>query len=313
MSEDTARFTNSIFEEPWWLDAVAPGQWDAAEITANGRLIARLPYYKTNRVGLKLLGMPEYTQTLGYWVDDTGAKNVRKYARRKELVSALIDQLPKGYSVDLALDHTCDYLFPFRWKGFSLQLAYSYRIEDIHDIDSLWNGLADNIRREIRKAQKIVRVKDDCPIDDLIAMHNRTFERQGRKLRDHDELIKRLDDALLLHQARKLLCAVDAENRIHAASYFVYDSKCCYYLIGGGDPELRTSGAASLLMWEGIKFASAVSRAFDFEGSMIEPIERFFRAFGGTPTPYWRVTKFNLMLTVADYIKPKIKKVIGWE
>ena len=75
---------------------------------------------------------------------------------------------------------------------------------------------------------------------------------------------------------------MDSQGRIHAASYFVYDEKCCYYLIGGGDPELRTSGASSLLMWEGIKFASTVSGSFDFEGSMIEPIERFFRAFGDT-------------------------------
>lgn len=313
MSENTVCFTNSIFEEPWWLEAVAPGQWDAAEISIDGRLIARLPYIKTKRVGFKLLGMPEYTQTLGYWIEDTGAKNSRKYARRKELISALIDQLPRGFSVDLALDHACDYLFPFKWKGFNLEIAYSYRIEEICNLDAIWNGLADNIRREIKKAQKILSVKDDHPIDDLIKMHNKTFERQGRKLRDHDELIKRLDFAVSSHQARKLLCAVDSENRIHAASYFVFDSNCCYYLIGGGDPELRTSGAASLLMWEGIKFASTVSRAFDFEGSMIEPIERFFRAFGGKPTPYWRVTKFNLMLTFADYMKPRVKRLIGWK
>ena len=289
---------NSIFEQPWWLDAVAPGQWDAIEIVKDGKPVARLPYY---------------TQTLGYWVDETGAKNAKKYARRKELISELIEKLPKGYSVALDLDHACDYLFPFRWNGFNLQMVYSYRLEDIHDVDLLWNGLADNIRREIKKAQKIVTIEDDHSIDDLILMQKKTFERQGRNQSDSDELLSRLDAALVEHHARKLLCAVDDEKRIHAASYFVYDSNCCYYLIGGGDPELRTSGAASLLMWEGIKFASSVSKSFDFEGSMIEPIERFFRAFGGVPTPYWRITKFNMALSAADYMKPKIKKLIGWQ
>ena len=34
-------------------------------------------------------------------------------------------------------------------------------------------------------------------------------------------------------------------------------------------------GATSLLMYESIKFASTKVDCFDFEGSMIEPIERF--------------------------------------
>ena len=310
---ESIRFVNSIFEQPWWLDAVAPGRWGAVEIENDGRIIARLPYVKARRFGFKTLGMPEYTQTLGYWIDDTGAKNARKYSRYKELISELIDKLPKGYSVDLELDHSCDYLFPFRWKGFVLHLAYSYRIEDIHDSNLIWGGLADNIRREIKKAQKILTVEDNHTIDDLILMQNKTFERQGRKNHGSNELLKRLDKTLTDHDARKLLCAVDEKGRIHAASYFVYDSKCCYYLIGGGDPELRNSGASSLLMWEGIKFASSVSCSFDFEGSMIEPIERFFRAFGGIPTPYWRVAKLNTALSIADFLKPKMKRLIGWK
>lgn len=304
---------NSIFEQPWWLEAVAPGQWSAVEIQKDGRIIARLPYVRTQRLGFPLLGMPDYTQTLGYWIDDTGAKNARKYAREKDLVSELIDNLPKGISIDLALDHACGYLFPFHWNSFKLQVAYSYRIEDIRDVDILWKNLADNIRREIKKAQKLLMVEENHPVEDLILMQNKTFSRQGRKHRDVHDLLIRLDSALGEHNARRLLCAVDSEGRIHAASYFVFDERCCYYLIGGGDPQLRTSGAASLLMWEGIKYASTVSKSFDFEGSMIEPIERFFRAFGGVPVPYWRVTKLNSALNIADYMKPKLKKLIGWK
>lgn len=311
--KDSIISVNSIFEQPWWLDAVAPGQWDAAEIEKDGKVIARLPYVKTQRFGVKILGMPEYTQTLGYWIDDTGAKNARRFARNKELVSELINRLPKGYNIDIDLDHSCNYLFPFKWKGYSLQVAYSYRIEDIHDLDNTWNGLADNIRREIKKAHKILTVEENHSIEDLILLQGKTFERQGRNSHGGDDMLRKIDKALLDHNARKLLCAVDNEGKIHAASYFVYDSNCCYYLIGGGDPELRTSGASSLLMWEGIKFASTVSQSFDFEGSMIEPIERFFRAFGGVPTPYWRVTKLNAVLSFADYMKPKIKKLIGWK
>ena len=36
--------------------------------------------------------------------------------------------------------------------------------------------------------------------------------------------------------------------------------------------------------------------AFDFEGSMIESVERFFRAFGGQQRPYFHVTKTSSRL-----------------
>ena len=313
MNKNAINEVNSIFEQPWWLDAVAPGQWDVSEILKDGNIVARLPYVKTKRLGFKFLGMPDYTQTLGYWIKDTGAKNAKRNARNKELITELIEKIPKGYNVDLELDHACDYLFPFRWHNFKLQVVYSYRLENIHNIEQLWNGLADNIRREIKKAQKILTVEDNHSINDMILMQGKTFERQGRNSHNSDEVLRRIDEASLNHGARKLLCAVDQEGKIHAAAYFVYDSNCCYYLIGGGDPELRTSGASSLLMWEGIKFASTVSRSFDFEGSMIEPIERFFRAFGGVPTPYWRITRLNAALSIADYMKPKIKRLLGWK
>ena len=70
----------------------------------------------------------------------------------------------------------------------------------------------------------------------------------------------------------------------------VWNEHCAYYLMGGGDPELRSSGATSLAMWQAIQFAATVSRIFDFEGSMIEPIERFFRGFGAVQTPYLSLT-----------------------
>lgn len=313
MSSNSIEQVNSIFEQPWWLDAVAPGQWDTAVIEKGGKTVARLPYVKTKRLGFRLLGMPEYTQTLGYWLLDTGARNAKKYSREKDLIMELIAQIPKGCSVDLELDHSCDYLFPFKWSGYTLQMQYSYRIESIVNEEQLWSGLAENIRTDIKKAQKTLTVKDDHPISDLIIMQSKTFGRQGRKLNNVEKLLERIDEAAKQNNARKLLCAVDREGRTHAAAYFVYDSKCCYYLIGGGDPELRNSGASSLLVWEGLKFASTVSEAFDFEGSMIEPVERFFRAFGGVPTPYWRVTKLNPILSVADYMKPRIKKLLGWK
>jgi hypothetical protein len=304
---------NSVFEQPWWLDAVAQGRWQSIEINSGGKTTARLPYVLYKRFGFKIIGMPPNTQTLGIYFEDTGAKLSNKLGRQKDLIFAIIDQLPERCNVDIALDHRCLYVMPFIWKGFKIQPCFSYRIENLNDLDEIWNGFRANIRTDIRKAEKILHICDDLSINALIKMQRKTFQRQGRSIKGHSEILIQLDKAARTHDARKLICAVDGDGNIHAAGYFVYDERNCYYLIGGGDPEFRNSGAGSLVLWEGIKFASTVSEAFDFEGSMIEDIERFFRAFGGKPTVYYRVTKLNPLLSLLDYMKPRIKKIIGYK
>src|SRR5260370_7073664 len=95
------------------------------------------------------------------------------------------------------------------------------------------------------------------------------------------------------------------EGRIHAAVYIIWDDRSAYYLMGAADPELRNSGATSLLLWEAIQFAATVTRSFDFEGSMIESIERFFRAFGAKQKPYFHISRMiPLMASLPGFAHP---------
>ena len=71
------------------------------------------------------------------------------------------------------------------------------------------------------------------------------------------------------------------QNKINAAAFIIWDKKKTYYLVGGAYLLLRNNGAGSLLIWKMIEFSQRHSKYFDFEGSMIEPIEKHFRAFGG--------------------------------
>jgi hypothetical protein len=44
-------------------------------------------------------------------------------------------------------------------------------------------------------------------------------------------------------------------------------------------------------MWEAIRYSARVTQRFDFAGSMLEPIERFFRGFGAMQMPYHSLSK----------------------
>ena len=311
--EDSIKEVNSVFEQPWWLEAVAPGQWDCFELKKDDVLIARIPYVKSSRFGFKVLCNPQCTQTLGPWLNCNLSKTVNILSRQKELLVQLIDQIPSKCNVDFCFDSSLKYLLPFRWSGFRYEPSFSYRFEDLSDLDSIFKGMKDSRKTVIKNAQKKLIVKDDSTIDVLIEMQNKTFKRQNRSSPISTEIIQRIDDACLKHNARFLLTAEDNEGNIHASSYFVFDENRCYYLMSGANPEYRNSGAGSLLIWEGIKRAAQVSKAFDFEGSNIEDIETNFRSFGADFIVNYRVYRLNFILTMADYLKPKIKKIIGYK
>ncbi|MFV9997581.1 MAG: GNAT family N-acetyltransferase [Arsenophonus endosymbiont of Dermacentor nuttalli] len=283
--------TIPVFSQAWWLDAVAGENWDVAVVDKGEEIQAVMPYVLKKRYGQTVLTQPPLTQHLGPWLRATKAKYAKSLVREKDLLQALIDQLPiyTLYAQNWGPNNT-NWL-PLYWRGFKQTTRYTYRIEKLTDLDEVWAGFQENIKTDIRKAKNRfnITVQNDLSVEQFLHINEKTFLRQGKKLPYGHHLVQRIDQAAVANNARKIFIAVDNEGRHHAAVYLIWDRHSAYYWMGGGDPELRNSGATSLCMWEAINFASTVTEKFDFEGSMIEPIERFFRGFGAIQTPYFQI------------------------
>lgn len=283
-----------LFHMPWWLDATAgPANWDVATVVRGGEVVAALPYMRKHRFGLRVLSLPPLSPYLGPWFADAGGKPSTRLAREKELTAALISALPRHDSFRQSFHPSITNWLPWYWAGFSQFTRYTYVLDTLGDEHALWSGLSESARREIRKARdrEGIVVTADLELDVFLDVNRRTFARQRRAVPYTDDLVRRIDAACGARGCRRIMAATDGAGQVHAVAYLVWDAERTYYLMGGGDPDLRTSGASSLLMWEGIRFAAGVSRQFDFEGSMIEPVERFFRGFGARQEPYlflWR-------------------------
>jgi CelD/BcsL family acetyltransferase involved in cellulose biosynthesis len=288
---DETACANAIFQQPWWLEAMAPGRWDEATIERGGRIVARLPYVVRGRGRLRILTMPPLTQTLGPWVERSSAKPAHALSEEHALLAALEAALPTAEAFDQHFSPTMLNALPFYWAGYRLEVAYTYRLAGLRSEQALWDGLRSTTRTQIRKARTRVQVRDDLGLDRLYAVWARMFSRLGRRPPVSLADLDRLDTACAARDARAMLFAQDDAGRVHAVAYVVWDEHAAFYLLGGGDPDLRESAAGSLLMWESIMRARAVTNVFDFEGSMIEPVERFFRSFGASQTPYLRVTR----------------------
>jgi antitoxin (DNA-binding transcriptional repressor) of toxin-antitoxin stability system len=85
---------DSLFQQPWLLDAVARGGWEEITVTQNGRVLARLPYVRRRRRGLTVLGPPPLTQTLGPWIEPSRGKPASAHGREMALLSELAERIP---------------------------------------------------------------------------------------------------------------------------------------------------------------------------------------------------------------------------
>ena len=291
----TSGNSQSIFQSPWWLDATAgKGNWGIAEVKQDGQVVASMPWVlKQNSLGMIILSQPALTQTLGPWIAEPSMKTkyATRLAREKDLMGALIDQVPQYHVFRQNFSPEITNWLPFYWRGFQQTTRYTYRLNSLADTQSLWKNFQENTRCEIRKAEKkgiSVEATDD--IESFLDVNEKTFLRQGMKLPYSRDYVRRLYSACLANNAGKIFLAKEPDGRVHAGNLIVWNQHCAYYLMGGGNPCLRNSGAASLAMWHAIQYAVTVSQIFDFEGSMIESVERFFRAFGAIQTPYFSLT-----------------------
>jgi GNAT acetyltransferase-like protein len=292
--DDSIPCVNSVFEQPWWLDCVAPGAWSEAVVRRGDDVVARLPYARRQRFGLTMLMQPRFTQTLGPWLAGTESKYARRLETEKKLMGQLIEMLPPFDLCHMCFSPVMTNWLPFYWAGFQATVCYTYRIEGLSDLERVQHHFQDHVRRGIRKAQHAVEVDHDFPLDELLRLDAQTYARQGLTLPHSHELLRRLDSACAARGQRRILGAVDAGGRPHAALYVAWDERVLYALINARDPERQAVGANTMLYWEAIRLASEVSRIFDFEGSMIEPIEHYVRGFGGRQTPYFCVSKAGI-------------------
>lgn len=299
-----------LFIEPWWLDVVCgEDNWNVIIAEQGGNIFAVFPYFisKERLINIK---NPFLTPRLGPYIKyPDNQLSHRKRSFEKKVINQIIEQLPKYDYLNVNLEYNFDNLLPFYWNDFTLKVSYSYLLEDIKNIDKKFNGFASNIRRKIKQAEKKLQLKTSDDVQVIWDLVSLTFKRQNKKPPYSFALLKDLDKELKNNNRRSIYFAEDENGNVHSAIYIVFDSKRAYYLIGGSDPDYKKSGASSFLLWNAIKDASKRVDCFDFEGSMIEPIERYFSEFGAIQKPYYGITKIgNKKTRTLLYLKSILTK-----
>ena len=84
-----------IFSKSWWLDTVCGhNNWDVALVEKDNTIVASMPYFLTKKFMLRMVFMPQLTQTMGpYIIYPKNQKYETKLSYEKDMMKKLIEQL----------------------------------------------------------------------------------------------------------------------------------------------------------------------------------------------------------------------------
>lgn len=275
-----------VFFQDWYLDAVCEnGFWDAVLLKGDsGEVEAVWPYFVKRKWGFRYITMPHFVKYMGPWAvaADGGT----------DWICALEEGLPKVDAFKQNFHYTIGGLGDLGKKGYTQQLQHTFLL-DITDLDTVFRGINRNMRRNILKAQRVVKVRADNDPERFFPVSTWAFQRKGLATPYSRGLFMSHEAALAEKGQRQIFFATDTQGRIHSAAYLIWDRHAAYYHLSGDDPVLRRSGSGFLLIWEAVRYAREVLglSVFDFEGSMLPEVAAIRRQFGATQTRYpfaWR-------------------------
>lgn len=272
----------------WYLDIVWSG-WKAIIVSDKEQWLAVLPFKISKKYGITYLFNPQFCQYVGIFFGQVERKNATlTFALKKRLVKAIVEALPNQIRVfDVKFAPEFDYPLPFHWAGFDLNARYSYWLDNQLDKSAIFKNFEERTRTYINKAVKSgLSVQ---PIEDIDSIIGLATERNNYPV--NAPLLKKLWAVLLQQKVGTALEVRGLDGQLHAGLIYMQFQHKIILLFTSFDTKFGQQGGMPMAIWRVIESAGPEVQVIDFEGSMLEPVEHFFRGFGTRPVPYLQIKK----------------------
>lgn len=245
----------------WYLDCIAP-DWDA--LVANDYEYV-FPVTVKHKYKLPYIVQPFLAQQLGLF----SAKKISESVLRK-----FIAKLP-SFSYEINLNYNNPLPEGLAMPNLILDISKNY--------ESIRNTYSKNTRRNIAKAHQYVYSSVEIDSDLFLKKYHMS-EHRDKKVNQSliGKVVKEGFDRGYIRCS-----AVVAPDGTYDAllAYGVFNQRISY-LFPVSSERGKQQSAMFMLVDELIKKYAGTNNIFDFEGSMIEGIARFYRGFGANEQPY---------------------------
>jgi lipid II:glycine glycyltransferase (peptidoglycan interpeptide bridge formation enzyme) len=296
-----------VFASTEWLSIYGDRLQMVGIYSDDQQLIGAFYFLRVKKFGLSFIKLPPYTPhcALSYRHDSKNPATALSFT--KEVIQSICAYLAEQkFSICvLAFPAHIQDMQPFFWNGFKVVPNYTYRINLEQNLAQIQRNFDSKNRNAINKALKEnVTVQENVLSNEkLYDYFSDTLHKAGANV--YEAELKAIfvnfaanDNSFAMHALH--------EDKIIGTVFCVYDKTTCYYLLAGIDKSFKIQGINNLLVFKCIEKAKSLGcSVFDFEGSMLKGVEKFFRSFGPTMHPYYTVNKANIFLEMALKLKKR--------
>ena len=277
---------NLIYTHSWYLDIVSPG-WHAL-IEDDYKSVFPLTFRK--KAGINYLFQPYFTQQLGLFSD----QEIISDDSMKEFLEAIPEKF-KLIEIQLNASNKIEGI-----DGFSINPKLTHNLDLSKDYDLISTNFSENLRRNIKKAQKAeVKIINQFPFRNIITLFrdNKGAGISNLKQSDYEIFITLLTTAekMNLIDCRGIY---NSEGKPCAGAVFLKSPLSYIFLFSATSTEAKESGYMSYLIDSFIKEHANEKKILDFEGSMDKNLARFYKSFGSQEVVYLQILKNKLPLVI---------------
>lgn len=278
---DDALWNQTIAQSPhslpyaytWYLDAVSKS-WSAI-IAGNYEAVLPLPYL--SKLGIKYLYQPYYCQQLGVFFNTSWNTDLAE-----QMVQLAVQKFPlTHYQLHAECAPLKDTFTLSERKNLLLPLSSPF--------PELKKNFSENHSRNINKAAKagLVFVPDNAATD-FENFYLTNIDRQKENFTPkHEAHFKKLCRALLNHNMAQFAAVKNNAGEWLSAVLLIHHINRKIALINCSTAEGKKKGAAHFLFSQLLFQYAGQDKWFDFEGSSISSIARFYEGFGAQPETYY--------------------------
>lgn len=292
-----------VFASKKWLSVYGDALTVIGIYKDEHQMIGGFYFLNTKKIGFTFLKLPPYTPHCGlfYISDSKNNSSINNFSKEvmNEVCTFFSNQ--KSSLTVLAFPSNIIDFQPFIWEKYKVIPNYTYRINLEKSLEDIKSNFDSKNRNAISKAikEEVIVVENTLSKNDLFEFFISSLNTINANIYESElrNIFTKFSD-----DSNSFSVTANKGNEVLGNIFCIYDKNTCFYLLGGVDKKSGIQGVNNLLVQSSIEKAKELGcKTFDFEGSMLKGVEKFFRGFGPELIPYFTVNKASLPLGILEF------------
>lgn len=232
-----------------------------------------MPLPRKTKYGITYVYTPLWVQQLGLFsLDKISIKKQHAFVKKA---------LKKFLWIDYQLnsDYQGDFTFFKVKRNYLLSLS--------PDFEQIINGFNENRKRVLKKTEKDLVLDKYGSLDIFIQNYRNQYQEYGIS----KDAVNSLICLFRTGKENVHIWNVFLHNTFMAGLIWLEGSSRITYLVPVASEKAKQLHIPTYLIIELIRDFQGQNKVLDFEGSMLEGVERFYKSFGAYPEPYYYLKK----------------------